>query len=143
MANPLSPATIKKYVTVPNLLIVGGALGLLYYISTGGKMKLLPGPSSETDVDYTVTPLQLTPGAPGSITVTGAFTDAVDQGYYYVSDSNLIPITHGSLGKGITTFNKSIMLPPLPLGQYNISVTDTPIDPLRGGTDLPTKGGDQ
>ncbi|HEX5518891.1 MAG TPA: hypothetical protein VFX18_00470 [Candidatus Nitrosocosmicus sp.] len=143
MANILSPSTIKKYATVQNILLVGGALGLLYYVTTGGKLKLLPSGNDNVDVDYTVSPMQLVPSQPGSITVKGAFTDQVSEGFYYVSDSNLIPITHGSLGKNITTFSKNIMLPPLPQGKYNISITDKEIDPIRGGKALPTSGGDQ
>lgn len=143
MANLLSPSTYKKYLTPENILIVVGGLGLLYYSTISGSGDKNKKDNNNVDVEYTVTPLKLDPGQPGSITVNGAFSTDIDEGFYYVSDSNLIPITHGSLGKGITTFTKTIMLPGLPQGRYNISITDEEIDPLRGGKALPTKDGAQ
>ena len=135
MANLLSPSTYKKYLTPVNILIVVGGLGLLYYSTIGNDNKK----KDNVDVEYTVSPLKLDPGNPGSVTVSGAFSTDVDEGFYYVSDSNLIPVTHGSLGKGIKTFQKVIMLPPLPQGTYNISITDEEID-LRGNKSTSTKG---
>lgn len=125
MVDLLNPSTYKKYLTPTNILIVVGGLGLLYYSTVSGNNDN----KKNIDVEYTVTPLKLDPGNPGSVTIEGAFTDQVDNAYFYVTDSNLIPITHGNLGTNVTTFKKSIMLPPLVNGKYNVTVTNEEIKP--------------
>lgn len=149
----------RKYLSGTNLiLILGGGVGayLAYQYFTRGpnsekdglkKNKQLKnrsrGGSDQVDnprLELVVSPLRVHPFVPTPVQIKGFFkgddneASEVVEGFFTIYDSNNKVITTGSLGKGISHFDKTVQLPPLPNSIISVMVSDTKVEDSPGVT---------
>ncbi len=150
----------RKYLSGTNLLLIlGGGVGayLAYQYFTRG-------PNSEKDglkknkqlknkartsgaqgvdnprLELVVSPLRVAPFVPTPVHIKGVFKgddnqpSPVVEGFFTIYDNNNNIITQGTLGKNISTFDKTVQLPPLPNSIISVQVSDAPIEDNQGAT---------
>lgn len=130
----LSPKNVKKYVTIPNILIGGGIglVGLLAYkYATTGNLDIFGGGSQQkgsVHAEFKIFPPVARPG--DNITISGRILDAsnnpttIPVAYYHVHNSLGQMILSGELGKDVSTFSKVITVPQVADGGFTIMISD-------------------
>jgi hypothetical protein len=119
----------------PAVLAIGGvAVVILIYEGNqkGWFKKIFGGGGAATGgasgVDFTLSPPSVQPNA--SLSVTGKFSNAVPQAYWYIYErtnvNTPILMQQGSLGTNVTDFNQTIKTTNFPEGTYSFVVTDQP-----------------
>lgn len=130
----LTPNGIKKYVTIPNLLIGGGiGLGILvaYKYATTGNLNIFEGAQQgggKPHAEFSIYPQAVRPG--DTVTLKGKVLDAnnspttIPVAYYHIHNSLGQMIISGELGKDVSTFTKVITIPQVADGGFTIMISD-------------------
>ena len=129
---------VKKYITIPNILIGGGlTLGALavYKYMTTGNLNIFEGiggsPSQQegkTHAEFSIFPPVVRPG--DTATIKGQILDANNQpttipvAYYHMHNSMGQMILSGELGKNVSSFMKVITVPQVAEGGFTIMISD-------------------
>lgn len=128
----LSPKNVKKYVTIPNILIGGGIglVGLLAYkYATTGNLDIFGGQQQgKPHAEFSIFPAAVRPG--DTATISGKILDAnnnpitIPTAFYQITNNLGQIIISGSLGNNVSTFTKVITIPEIPEGGFKVEIVD-------------------
>lgn len=128
---------IKKYITIPNILIGGGlTLGALvvYKYMTTGSFNIFEGvdvggsEEGKPHAEFSIFPPVVRPG--DTVTIKGRILGANNQpttipvAYYHVHNNMGQMILSGELGKNVSGFMKVITVPQVADGGFTIMISD-------------------
>jgi hypothetical protein len=148
----------KKLLTTQNILLGAGLAVALYFgyqylhgddskkkKTQSHQMSFAEDQTVKTDphLDLRVSPSVAVPGISTTVMISGVFKNddgnpsPVPVGYYAIYDSGNRMVAQGTLGTNVTSFSKSVVIPPLRNGEFMVSVSDEPIAlaPGTGGMD--------
>jgi hypothetical protein len=139
----------KKFLTPQNILLGAGLAVALYFgyqylhgddskkkkAASNHQMSFAEDQTVRADphLDLRVSPSVAVPGISTTVMISGVFKNddgnpsPVPVGYYAIYDSSNRMVTQGTLGTNVTSFSKSVVIPPLRNGEFMVSVSDEPI----------------